>query len=118
VHRKTTRRFLRLMSETLKRDICGLQMPGTLTNDIKRDTVELCLPRHVQDACCCWIDHLLGVSHHQWARIDLNDCGQVHEFFREHFLHWLEALGLMRKMSEGVRMLKGLQSMINVGILI
>ena len=30
----------------------------------------------------------------------------VHEFLQSHFLHWLEALSLMGKMSEAVLMIK------------
>jgi len=38
----------------------------------------------------------------------------AYHFLREHFLHWLEALGLTGKMSEGVRMITKLQSMLVV----
>jgi hypothetical protein len=42
--------------------------------------------------------------------IELCDNGQIHKFIQKHFLHWLEALSLMRKMSEGVLMITALQS--------
>ena len=54
--------------------------------------------------------------HLQRSDVELCDIGQVHEFLKEHFLHWLEALSLIRKVSEGVLVMKDLQSMVNVGI--
>jgi hypothetical protein len=35
-------------------------------------------------------------------------------FLQQHFLHWLEALSLMGKMSEGVLMITALQSVLTV----
>ena len=102
---------LEAMSNVLKRDMCGLRMPGALASEVESNTVSHYLPAHVQYACRYWVYHL-----HQ-GNIDLSDNGPIHIFLQEHFLHWLEALSLVRKMSEGVLMVKILQSMVNVSIL-
>jgi hypothetical protein len=100
---------LKVMSNALKRDICGLQMPGALTTEVESNIVSRYLPVHVQYACRYWIDHL------QRGEIGLcDDNGQIHKFLQQHFLHWLEALSLMGKMSEGVLMITVLQSMLTV----
>ena len=39
-------------------------------------------------------------------------------FLQEHLLHWLEVLSVLLKVSEGVLMLKHLQSLIDVSLLI
>jgi hypothetical protein len=100
---------LRAMSSGLKRDICDLQKPGYLISEVERNSVDKCLPTHVQYACRYWINHL--------TRSDINLCdnGQIHKFLQQHFLHWLEALSLIGKMSEGVFMITALQSMLTVG---
>jgi hypothetical protein len=98
-HNELVNMCLKSMSKTLKRDICGLKKPGTLTKDVKSSVVEGCLPDHVQYACRHWIGHLIQ------GDIDLCDNRDVHKFFKEHFLHWLEALGLLGSIDEGVRMI-------------
>lgn len=44
----------------------------------------------------------------------LDDNGVIHQFFLEHLLHWFEALGRMGKVSDGIRAIFLLQSMIAV----
>ena len=58
------------------------------------------MPSHVQYACQYWIDHL------QKGDLSLLDVRRVYEFFKTHFLHWLEALSLISKLSEAVLMIK------------
>lgn len=58
------------------------------------------LPYHVQYACQYWVDHL------QKGDVSLYDGRRVYEFLQTHFLHCLETLSLMGKMSEAVLMIK------------
>jgi hypothetical protein len=108
-HSDIVKKCLSLMSETLNKNICSLPMPGALTSNLEGNQAASCLPVHVRYACRYWVDHL------QRGEIYLcDDNGPVHEFLQQHFLHWLEALSLMRKMSEGVLMMRRLQTVINV----
>ena len=108
-HSNLVKSCLKVMSCTLKRDICGLQMPGALASEVESNTLSRCLPKHVRYACRYWVDHL------QRGEIDLcYDNGQVHKFLQQHFLHWIEALSLMGKMSEGVLLITALHSMLTV----
>jgi hypothetical protein len=104
---------LRLMSK-LSRNICSLPTPGTLAVRVDRSEIAKRLPSYLQYACRYWVDHLHQLDNRQREKSGLYD--KVHVFLQEHFLHWLEALGLIGKMSEGVLIMKGLQSMINVGV--
>jgi hypothetical protein len=97
---------LRLMCNSLTRDICGLNAPGTLASAVGSNRIEQCLPADLQYACCYWVQHLQRSE----ARLDDND--QVHIFLQEHFLHWLEALSLIGKTSDSIRMVTALQSMV------
>jgi hypothetical protein len=113
-HRNIMGRSLKIMSETLKRDMCDLRMPGTLISELESGRVKMHLPRRIHYARCYWIDHLREAYCLQRTQISQHDANQTYEFLRRHFLHWLEALSLMGKMSEGVLMIIALQSMLEV----
>ncbi len=97
---------LRLISGSLKRDICGLRAPGVLASEVDKSCVEQCLPADLQYACRYWVQHL------QRSEARLYDNDHVHKFLQKHFLHWLEALNLIGKMSDSVGMVSALQSMV------
>lgn len=100
------------MSESLQQDICGLHAPGVLIAEIDSSRVERRLPPELQYACLYWIQHF----HKSGAR--LHDGDQVHRFLREHLLHWLEALGWMQKVSEGIYAIASLESIAAVSQLL
>lgn len=87
---------LDVLSKTLKQDVCRLNDFSSLAAEVSPSQLNQYLPAHVQYACRYWVDHL------QRAGTDFKDNYQVHVFLKEHFLHWLEALSLLGKMSEGV----------------
>jgi len=91
---------LKLMSKHLKRNICNLG-----------GVVKHCLPLDVQYSCCYWVSHL------QRSNIKLCDGDQVHIFLQKHFLHWLEALSLIGKISDGILMVKSLETILTVSSL-
>jgi hypothetical protein len=43
-HDRIARQYLLLMTTTLKRDICGLEEPGVLLDDVDQERVEACVP--------------------------------------------------------------------------
>ena len=111
-HQKLAANCIRLMSASLKQNICGLDAPGALAADIHSSRVEQCLPPEVQYACLYWIPHL------QKSDAQLDDNDQVHQFLQEHFLHWLETLGWMGKVSEGIYAIASLESITAVSQLL
>jgi hypothetical protein len=102
----------RLSSNILKRDICKLQRPGTLRSEVEESRVESCLPTDVQYACRYWVEHLHSSEQ---VHAGLCDDGLIHSILRTHFLHWLEALSLIGRISEGVLVIELLRSMLTVG---
>ena len=96
---------IRLMSQELRRDICNLNLPGMLAEEVQDDQVEHCLSAELQYACRYWVQHL------QKSEAQFLDIGQVDVFLRENLLHWLEALSLIRKTSEAVLAIKSLESL-------
>ena len=99
------------MSSFLKRDICGLRLPGSLLSDVTRGHVEQCLRPELQYACLYWIQHL------QKSDIALVDEEQVHQFLRKHLLHWLEALAWLERTSEAILALISLEGQIRVSVI-
>ena len=102
---------VRLMSNSFKQDICGLDALGMLVAELDSSRMERCLPPEVQYACLYWVEHL------QKSDVRLHDNDEIHEFLRTHFLHWLEALSWMRRMSEGILAIRSLESIALVSLL-
>jgi NACHT domain len=112
-HSIVARRCRELMSRTLRKDICDLRVPGVVIDEVEPERVVRCLSTPVQYACCYWVNHLL----HSWCDAGLaspRDREEVQTFFRRAFLHWIEALSLIGKISEGVTMVMELESAIQV----
>jgi NACHT domain len=97
-----------LLSAKLKRDICNLQEPGVLAKDISDQQRESGLSTDLQYACQYWVRHL------KRSEAQLEDNGKVYNFLRQNLLHWLEALSLIGKTSEGVHAIILLESMVSV----
>ena len=103
-HQRLAESCIRLMSASLKQDICGQNAPGVLVANVESTQIEQCLSPELQYACLYWIQHL------QKGGIQLCDNNKVHEFLKVHLLHWLEALSWMRKASEGIYAVNSLES--------
>jgi hypothetical protein len=101
---------IRLMSSSLKQDICGLEAPGVLVIDVASSRVDHCLPPEVKYACLYWIQHL------QKSNAQLCDNDQFHQFLQVHLLHWLETLSWMGKISEGILAILSLEAQISVSL--
>uniref|UniRef100_A0A0B7JQF2 NACHT domain-containing protein n=1 Tax=Bionectria ochroleuca TaxID=29856 RepID=A0A0B7JQF2_BIOOC len=100
-HRAILLNSLERLSEILQRDVYGLKAPGVDIDDISTPDPDP-LSR-VRYSCLYWVDHLdESECDTKMANEALNDEGVVHEFFRTKYLYWLEALSLLRSMSEGV----------------
>ncbi|KAJ5157302.1 uncharacterized protein N7482_008402 [Penicillium canariense] len=98
---------MRTMSHVLKKDVADLQYPGTLISNVPANEIL----RDVAYAVCFWIHHLLEFmcnSTNSDGRRDL--LVSVHAFLQSHLLHWVEAMSLLGKVSDGLRMITLLKS--------
>jgi hypothetical protein len=107
-------RSLKIMSKILKRDIYNLKMSGTLISGLEGERVNMHFLKYIHYSCCYWIDHLREAYNLQQSPISQYDANQTYEFLQRHFLHWLEALSFMGKISEGIFIIIALQSMLEV----
>jgi hypothetical protein len=87
-----------VMSNMLRENICSLEKPGIHSSEVDPGLIHRFLPVHLQYACRSWVYHL------RQSNLIPSDNGELHNFLKLHFLHWLEVLSLIGKMSEGVRM--------------
>jgi len=97
-----------LMSSCLKENICGLHPPGKLRQEIDVKTLDDCLPRDIRYASQYWIHHL------KESGGQISDHDAVHEFLKRHFLHWLEVLSLVGKISESIGFIDSLLGLVEV----
>ena len=102
---------LKMMSNTLRKDICNLKMPGYCLSDITRNRMEVHIPLHVQYACLHWVDHLQQAGSASHRTLTLGEDCKVLGFFTKHFLHWVEALVLLKRMSEAILVVTSLGSL-------
>ncbi|KAF9884070.1 hypothetical protein FE257_002300 [Aspergillus nanangensis] len=98
-HRKLLLACIALMSIALKKDICGLKAPGTLVQEITGHQIKQYLLPELQYACLYWGQHVSKSSY------GIHDNDFIHQFLKEHLLHWLEALGLIGRVSEGIHII-------------
>ena len=101
---------LLLCGNTIKRDICGLRLAGTLRSEISVQTINSALPPEVQYACRYW------VYHWKESKRQLQDGDIVSRFLSSHLLYWLEALGIIGRIRESVGMVEDLLDLLHACI--
>lgn len=98
---------LSILSRSLKKDICDINRPDTLVEEVGRDKIERAIPQDLQYACRHWVDHLQ-------EEIDDDSLDKSEEFLKKHVLHWFEAMSLLELTSPCVLIIRQLQSIVSV----
>ena len=106
-HKAMASNCLRVM-DCLRQDICQLGAPGTHRSSIDQQTINAYLPPEVQYACLYWVYHIQGAGRHD------GDSERVYGFLKRYFLNWIEALSLIDRVGESLRLIKTLQSVYKV----
>ncbi len=114
VHTKLAIRCLRHLStgNHLKKDICDLGTLETPRWGIDQRTIDAHIPSDVRYACQYWVYHL------REGGGMICDDGEVYVFLERHFLHWLEALSLISRLTESISMIDDLRAMLDVSHLL
>jgi hypothetical protein len=107
-HARLATGCIKVMSSTLREDVCSQKAPGALLSDVGSDLVKDCLPEQTQYACLYWISHVVQSGQR------LTDNDETHEFLRKHILHWIEAMSWMGKTPEAIEGMATLESMTKV----
>ena len=88
-----------------------MHAPGSQASQVESSWIEKRLPAEVQYACLYWVQHL------QRSGSQAYDGEEAHCFLQAHLLHWLEALGWMGKISEGIQAILSLEAHVPVSYL-
>ncbi|KAL4733373.1 WD domain protein [Aspergillus similis] len=103
MNHKLLTRCLSVMHKKLKKNICSLPSYGVERRGIDLQAIQHYLPPELQYSCRYWIHHLTHCE---------SPAGQnntVLTFFKEHFLHWVEAMSILGNISEVVQGITALQ---------
>ncbi|KAH8202864.1 hypothetical protein TruAng_002917 [Truncatella angustata] len=84
---------VRRMKLGLRRNICDIQTLSTSKDEIDKQIIGDCIPPDLRYACLYWVHHL------QCSKRPIDN--DVCTFLYEYFLHWLEALSLLGRLSDG-----------------
>jgi hypothetical protein len=110
VHQELAAQCLRVLNSSLKKDICGVKAPGTLTSSISASIIRTSIPLELQYACRFWAYHL-----RESPSPDLHTA-DIWKFLRLHFLQWLEVLSWIGRLPESFGIVTTLQSISHVSI--
>ncbi len=98
-HKQVATQCLKIMEDNLKEDMCDLREPGSLIHSVDAALIDSKFPPHVRYTCFYWVHHV------QCGGDAMHFAKKITSFLGEHFLHWLEALSLLRKFGDGVIMM-------------
>ena len=117
-HAGMLRNCLKVLRDNLQRNICNKTYPGVGPKEVANETLDSSIPRYLRYACQFWVQHLEQLDPDERRNVGFRDWGEIYVFLREHILHWLEALGWIGKISEGVHMITTLKRLIAVSVCI
>ncbi|KAK4208673.1 hypothetical protein QBC37DRAFT_391849 [Rhypophila decipiens] len=102
-------RSLNTMLTVLRRDMYGLKAPGFPINEVETPSPDPLAS--VRYSCVFWVDHLHDSTSNKDAP-RWNTLNAVQTFLEQKYLYWLEALSLLRTMSEGVIAIRRLNDLL------
>ncbi|KAI8649765.1 hypothetical protein NCS55_01439400 [Fusarium keratoplasticum] len=108
-HHTLFSRSLAALSETLRRDIYNLSAPGFPIDQVSPPDPDPLFS--IRYSCVFWVDHLHDSDPSDVNNI-LQDDSDVHRFIQKKYLCWLESLSLLHSMSEGVKAVHKLESLV------
>lgn len=112
VHHSIFQQSMQGMIKTLKRDMYQLGHPGYSIDQAQPPNPDPLAA--VRYSCIYWVDHLHSCSHSQNSKEELQDNSPLDTFLREKYLYWLEALSLLRSMSNGMISMTKLEALFEV----
>ncbi|KAJ6118763.1 hypothetical protein N7471_013383 [Penicillium samsonianum] len=104
-HHTIFARSLEVMSKTLRRDIFDIKLPGFPIKDIRQPSPNPLAA--AQYACVYWVDHFQSSERNEIYELSLDEMGCVDAFLRQEYLHWLEALSILGRISYGIQAMQG-----------
>jgi nucleoside-triphosphatase THEP1 len=107
-HRKLLHCCLKLMTTSLRRNLCDLKSPGIYVQEIATDAVNAAISPSLSYACRFWMRHA------SLADLQPDDVDVIYDFVHQHILHWLEAMSLIGAVADSILQWTSLQSKLEV----
>ena len=110
------RRSLKIL-QVLRRDMYSLKLPGFPIDQVKKPSPDPLAA--IQYSCIYWVNHL-----EDWCASGNTDCAYleegelIEEFFKQRFLHWVEAMSLLGRISEAITAMIQLDDLLHVSELL
>jgi hypothetical protein len=117
IHYTIVSRSLRAMTSILRKNIYTLPHPGSHIDEVEIPNPDPLAA--IRYSCAHWVDHLcnwISDNNNSTYQDCLDDTGPVVVFLRTHFLHWLEALSFLQKISGNITSLQKLENLVKVGL--
>jgi hypothetical protein len=112
IHHTVLSRSIQVMSNTLRRDIYELGAPGFPIDKVQPpDPDPLAAARY---SCMYWVNHLRSCDPRKNGSNELRNGGSIDTFLHQNYLHWLEALSLLKGVSEGIASMLELERLFEV----
>jgi hypothetical protein len=99
-HHNIFLRSLEVMSRTLRRDVYSLSAPGFSIDQLRQPNPDPLAA--AQYSCLYWVDHLIDCGIRGNTINDLKNSSLVYKFLKKSYLYWLEALGLIKSLPDGI----------------
>ncbi|KAK7415429.1 hypothetical protein QQX98_005880 [Neonectria punicea] len=103
-HGHMAMKCLHVLEKHLRTDTCNLVQPGTSRSSINPEVIDAHIPPEVRYACLYWAYHT------ERGKDTIDDNGPEYHFLLQHVLHWLEALSLIGKVYESLKIIQVLRS--------
>jgi hypothetical protein len=111
-HHMIFSRSLQVISKTLHCNIYDIRSPGFPVEQVARPNPDpLCALGY---SCIYWVDHLQDSYSGENLSSEIFDWAAVDTFLQQSYLHWLEALSLLRSISRGIAAILKLEKIIQV----
>lgn len=111
-HRAVFSRSMQTMSKILRHDIFQIKIPGFPITEVIQPTPNPLVA--AQYACVYWVDHLQDSVCEKSDSLSLDENECLNAFLQQKYLHWLEALSILGRLSEGIAAMLKLESALQV----
>ncbi|GAM91406.1 hypothetical protein ANO11243_094560 [Dothideomycetidae sp. 11243] len=93
------------LASILKRDICSVRDQGVRRTAIDKELIHKYISSDLAYSCQYWVHHTLESGSMEL----LIDDGEAHRFLQSHFLHWLETMSWLGRLSEVIGYIEDLR---------
>ncbi|KAJ6127849.1 hypothetical protein N7471_009066 [Penicillium samsonianum] len=111
-HHAIFSRSIDIMTTSLRRNIYEITFPGLQIDQVRQPSPNPLAAAHY--SCLYWVHHLQDGYCSESADLELHDLQSVDTFLQQKYLHWIEALCLIRNVPKGIEAMLKLEGLFKV----